>query len=115
MACVVFTVVLCTSLADLSTIMTVPTVDWASLLTPSSAAHRAEPPGPWTGDGAAVDRIAEHFNAPGFKLRLRDGVEDTAPLSEREMIFLVRPCLTCRWTRSVADQQSRETMIRFVP
>lgn len=69
--------------------MTVPAVDWTALLTPPAGAERAQPPTAWTGDTAAVDQIAEHFNAPGFELAVKEGVEDKAPLSEREMMFLV--------------------------
>ena len=78
--------------------MTVALPDWASLLTPPPGAPRAKPPAPWNGDEADITRLADHFNAPGFQVKVKDGDEAKAALAEREMMFLVslRLVIACR-------------------
>lgn len=70
--------------------MTVQPFDVASWLTPPLTAKRPDALRPPNNDEAVVDKLAEHFSHEAISLPVREGDETKAPLSEREMMFLVR-------------------------
>jgi hypothetical protein len=78
-----------------------------------SPPHVGDPPhsNPTEDEAKMVKAIEEHFGDANYLLAVSEGSTEMAPLSEREMMFLVSDD-TADLTR--ADDQSKETIVRYV-
>jgi hypothetical protein len=62
------------------------------LLSPPPSAKFPSPRALTEEERLKIDQIEAHFAGHGREWAVRDGSEETAPLGEWEMIFLVRRC-----------------------
>lgn len=101
--------------------MIVPSVS-ELLLPPDNFATLRKPP-QLSGQDDKFVRLAEHFDAPGYELPVKEGASEKRGLSEREKMFLVSHSTRSRrglengvfWWGSVAEsgiRQSKETFAR---